>query len=636
MAVEKLKALLAKIQTVRVAVVGDFCLDAYYFIDSSAAEVSVETGLPTRPVRQKRFSLGGAGNVVNNLAAMGVRNIQAFGITGDDLFGEEMRKILTGIGADLEGLKRQASGWDTNVYTKLYEGDHEHNRIDFGNFNRADDRVLASLLKDIESAIPGVDVVIINQQLVNGIHTEEFRKGITRLIEKNPEKPFIVDSRDYCDEYRGAIKKLNEAEGQAICKGESVSRAPVGYEESKQIINKLYERWNRPVFLTRGENGLMIRDASGYHEIPGLQILGRTDTVGAGDSLLAGIAAVLGTGGDNKTAGEFGNFAAGVTVQKLFQTGTATPAEIIAIGSDPDYRYRPELAYSTRRHRYYKDTEIEIISENLTFPISKKNNIRFAIFDHDGTISTLRQGWEAVMERMMVKSILGKQYDTVDETVFNRITGIAQEYIYKTTGVQTLVQMKGLIGLVQELGFVSKGEILSEHEYKAIYNRELLNLVEKRSRKYQAGELDINDCTIKNALPFLQALVKQGITLYLASGTDQEDVEREAELLKYSDLFSGGIYGAKGDISKEPKKIVLNKILDAIGMENASRIVTFGDGPVEIRETHKTGGLAIGVASDEVRRYGLNSVKRSRLVLAGADIIIPDFSQMDSLLRLLF
>ena len=63
--------------------------------------------------------------------------------------------------------------------------------------------------------------------------------------------------------------------------------------------------------------------------------------------------------------------------------------------------------------------------------------------------------------------------------------------------------------------------------------------------------------------------------------------------------------------------------------------VTFGDGPVEIRATHKRGGATVGVASDEVRRFGLNRDKRARLVRAGADVIIPDFSRMGALLDFL-
>jgi hypothetical protein len=81
--------------------------------------------------------------------------------------------------------------------------------------------------------------------------------------------------------------------------------------------------------------------------------------------------------------------------------------------------------------------------------------------------------------------------------------------------------------------------------------------------------------------------------------------------------------------------MVLDRILDSIGDNEAASIVTFGDGPVEIRETHKRGSITAGIASNELRRYGLNQVKRTRLIQAGADIIVPDFSQHDLLLGLL-
>jgi len=81
--------------------------------------------------------------------------------------------------------------------------------------------------------------------------------------------------------------------------------------------------------------------------------------------------------------------------------------------------------------------------------------------------------------------------------------------------------------------------------------------------------------------------------------------------------------------------MVLDRILDSIGESAFGTVITFGDGPVEIRETRKRGGITIGLASNELRRYGLNEKKRTRLIKAGADIIVPDFSQSPQLLSLL-
>lgn len=160
-------------------------------------------------------------------------------------------------------------------------------------------------------------------------------------------------------------------------------------------------------------------------------------------------------------------------------------------------------------------------------------------------------------------------------------------------------------------------------------------MVNTREMKLRKGELTIDDLTMKGSVPFLHKLNDAGVKLYLASGTDIEDVQREAAVLGYAHLFEGRIYGAVGDVTKEAKKIVLDNILDSLGDSIAGKVVTFGDGPVEIRETRKRNGITVGIASNELRRYGLNEKKRRRLIKAGADFIVPDFSKYDDLLQLL-
>jgi phosphoglycolate phosphatase-like HAD superfamily hydrolase len=188
---------------------------------------------------------------------------------------------------------------------------------------------------------------------------------------------------------------------------------------------------------------------------------------------------------------------------------------------------------------------------------------------------------------------------------------------------------------VRDFGFVPAERVLDEHGYKALYNRELLDMVRHRMDTLARGELDVADFSIKGAPAFARALAERGVKLYLASGTDQADVEAEAEALGYTALFDGRIYGAVGDLSHEPKREVLVRILKEIGAGARAAVVTFGDGPVELRETVKRGGLAVGVASDEQRRWGWNMRKRQRLIEAGAALLVPDFCQTRALLALL-
>ena len=195
---------------------------------------------------------------------------------------------------------------------------------------------------------------------------------------------------------------------------------------------------------------------------------------------------------------------------------------------------------------------------------------------------------------------------------------------------------QGTVQLVRRFRCVPEEEILDPPGYKSLYNAELLAMVSARIERIQKGELGVEDFTIRKAREFLETLHAKNVKLYLASGTDQEDLERESAILGYRTLFGDRIYGAVGDVTKEAKRLVLERILSDIGGEAPGRTLAFGDGPVEIRETHKKGGYSVGVASDEVRRYGLNARKRRRLIEAGADIVIPDFCQMNRLIPLLF
>ncbi len=625
-----LEEIIQSIKNVRIAIVGDFCLDAYWFINESKSEISVETGLPTRPVEKQAYSPGGAGNVANNLAAMEVKEILSFGVVGTDPFGFELKRILDEKGINTQNIIAQEKNWATHVYIKPHIEDKEQNRIDFGNFNRLSPKTADRLIENLIKSMDNIDLIILNQQVYSGINTEYFREKLTEVIKKFPEKIFIADSRQYSDSYHGAYRKMNDVEALRLCGYKKGTDEPVSVSEVKNAAKILYGKYGKPVFITCGSKGSVVIDEKGIYEIPGLLILSKIDPVGAGDSYLAGVASALAARYPVNIAAELGNYVAGVTIQKLFQTGTASPEEILNIAKDPDFIYNPDLAENIRMAKYYQESEIEIIN-----PLPKNNKIKYAIFDNDGTISTLREGWELIMAPMMEKAILGDKYFSADESLYNKVKKRVREFIDQTTGIQTLAQMKMLLSIIREFGVISEDKILDEFKYKEIYNRELIKMVKKREEKLKKGELAVEDLTIKNSLSFLKILYDKGIKLYLTSGTDVQDVINEAEVLGYAYLFEGRIFGAVGDLNKEAKKIVLDRILDMIGEKEAGMILTFGDGPVEIRETHKRGGITVGVASNELRRFGLNEVKRTRLIKAGADFLIPDFTQAEQLLKLL-
>lgn len=270
-------------------------------------------------------------------------------------------------------------------------------------------------------------------------------------------------------------------------------------------------------------------------------------------------------------------------------------------------------------------TDPGTLSIEVINPQIEKGRVQHALFDHDGTISTLREGWEVVMEAMMIDAITGFGKADASEADRARVREASLAYIDESTGIQTILQMEHLVQMVRDFGFVANKDVQDAVRYKKIYNDLLLSHIAERREAVTNGAIHRDAFCVTGAPEFLAELRVQGIALYLASGTDEADVKHEAELLGYSDLFNGGIFGAVGDISKYSKRMVIDRILkenDLSGLE----LVCFGDGPVEIRETKARGGIGVGVASDEVNRRGVNPAKRERLIKAGADFIIPDFS----------
>jgi len=529
---ERINEILTRIEKVKIAVYGDFCVDAYWLLDARGSEVSLETGLQARAVGKHYYSLGGASNVVANLAALEPAAIQVIGVVGDDIFGRELRRQFHELNVDTKYLVIQKENFDTVTFGKPYLEDKEQPRIDFGFFNKRTAETDLAILDGIADSLQNADALIMNQQVPGSITNESFIDRANALFEKFTDKIVLLDSRHFGHRFKNIYRKTNDLEAARLNNvdvklGDVLTLANV----NKYALN-LYKQFNKPVFLTRGPRGILTVDSDGVHEVPGIQLLKKLDIVGAGDTVTSALALCLGAGVGPVEASEFANLAAAVTVQKLYQTGTACGSEILEIGSDTDYIYQPELASDRRGACYFQDSEIELCYESIPF-----GRIKHAVFDNDGTISTLRQGWEQVMAPVMVRAVLGDKYETADETLYHKVKSRLADYIDKSTGIQTIIQMEALVEMVREFGIVADVDVLDKFGYKEIYNDALMELVNRRIGKFNSGELDINDYTIKGALEFVEALKKSGIKLYLASGTDRHDVIAESEALGYAQLF---------------------------------------------------------------------------------------------------
>lgn len=239
--------------------------------------------------------------------------------------------------------------------------------------------------------------------------------------------------------------------------------------------------------------------------------------------------------------------------------------------------------------------------------------LKAALFDFDGTISTLRCGWESVMAPLMIETLCagGEEEAAAAREV--------AEYIDASTGIQTIFQMQWLAGQVKARG----REPLDPWEYKDEYNRRLMQSVALRRQAVESGRESAARYLVSGSVALLEALKGAGVALYVASGTDQADVKHEAGILGVAGYFDE-IAGAPMHEASCSKERVIRDLLGSRGL-TGEELVVIGDGKVEIAIACEAGARALGVASDEENRRGMNPVKRRRLQQAGAHAIVGDF-----------
>jgi phosphoglycolate phosphatase-like HAD superfamily hydrolase len=256
---------------------------------------------------------------------------------------------------------------------------------------------------------------------------------------------------------------------------------------------------------------------------------------------------------------------------------------------------------------------------------SPRPGISHVLFDFDGTLSLIREGWPEVMVPMFVEMFP----ELADETEKQRWQ-LCYDDIMRLNGKQTIYQMIQLAERIKERGGRPKEPLW----YKKEYLRRLDERIRSRIEGIRSGSLQRDDFLVHGGRPFLEALCRRNLPLYLASGTDEVFVRQEAELLDLTHYFGKHIYGAQDDYKSFSKKMIIERIL----RENripGDQLLAFGDGYVEIENTKEVGGLAVAVASDEAHNGSgrMDEWKRQRLLGVGADVLIPDFRDAEALLE---
>lgn len=324
----RFRAITSAYPNLRIAVVGDYCLDRYLEIDPSLEEISIETSLAVHNITNIRSQPGGAGTILCNLVALGIGKLFAIGFSGDDGEGYELQKALGRLpGVNLDHFQASDSR-RTFTYTKplvLEPGKtpRELNRLDIKNWTTTPPILEDAFIESLRKIAPEVDAIIVLDQVDKtdtGVITSRVREYLGELTSQFPQIPIFADSRRGLREWPPLIFKMNARELAAFGNQQSVP---------EQQVLQLISKTRKPVFVTLAERGMLGASADGavYHQ-PVFPIRGPLDIVGAGDSVMANLTTAIAAGADIPEALELASAAASIVVHQLGTTGSASVAQL--------------------------------------------------------------------------------------------------------------------------------------------------------------------------------------------------------------------------------------------------------------------------------------------------------------------
>lgn len=328
----RLLEILGSLKDLSVMVIGDFALDVYWYADMTRSELSRETPRYTRPIVKEAYSPGASGNICCNVKDLGVKNVFAVTVLGEDWRGQILKEKLRESGI-ISDYVISSPDRVTSTYIKPilcgWDSQQEDSRLDFINYNSLSEKIESQLIKNVQSVIPEVDAVIVEDQMAsNGVVTNNIREGLINFAERNPEKVFVADSRERIGLFRNMVLKPNRIEAvKAMCP--SGNPLEVRMDELIDIGRKMQKIAGRPIYITLSERGALLITESDHHHLPAAPTEPPIDPVGAGDTFIAAIGACLAGGASPLEAGIIANLAASIVIKKLNITGTASPKEIL-------------------------------------------------------------------------------------------------------------------------------------------------------------------------------------------------------------------------------------------------------------------------------------------------------------------
>lgn len=327
--------LLHRFTQLRVGVIGDFSLDRYFDIDPIRIETSLETGLPVHNITRVRCQPGAAGNIAQNLAALGIAALHPIGLCGDDGEGFELRRALQRLpGVHLDHF-HPAPERPTFTYSKPLlhrpgQPPEELSRLDLKHTTPLPPPIESALVASLHNLAPKLDALIVMDQAGvrgAGVISAGVLTTLAEISRTQPQLVIMADSRHGLGPFPPLIFKMNAAEFALL-----TSRP----ESTGHIISDiaagaaaLAERNRRAVFITLAERGIIgAAPGTGAMHVPALPVRGSIDIVGAGDTVTATLTLALAAGATLHEALELAQAAASIVIHQIGTTGVATSAEL--------------------------------------------------------------------------------------------------------------------------------------------------------------------------------------------------------------------------------------------------------------------------------------------------------------------
>ncbi|MHB8520659.1 MAG: bifunctional heptose 7-phosphate kinase/heptose 1-phosphate adenyltransferase [Limisphaerales bacterium] len=323
----------SKYSRLRLAVVGDFCLDRYLEIDPTRRETSIETGLPVHNVVRVRSQPGGAGTILNNLVALGIGAIYPVGFAGEDGEGFELGRALSAklsvrLDYFVQTEQRRTFTYCKPLVIEPGQPPAELNRLDSKNWTPTPPGVEAELKRAVEQVAERVDAIILLDQVdlpSTGVVTESMLDTVDAIARARPERLIIADSRRGLRDFPPVSYKMNCAELARVC-NRAILEDLLTLERKAVALARINQRY---VFVTLAERGLLgVKPSGAVERVPALPVRGEIDIVGAGDAVTANLAASLAAGAGLREALEIANAAASIVIHQLGTTGTASVRQI--------------------------------------------------------------------------------------------------------------------------------------------------------------------------------------------------------------------------------------------------------------------------------------------------------------------